>query len=288
MKIDWNIWKGPEEAVQIQPALFRLFEKTFGRPFPEPLWRRLYVDNPYGPAISSAGYVGEQMVAHSGMIPQVLIRESGERLSYWLYISLMVDPEFRGKGAFRQLTQLGHDYAREAELDCILSFPNQLSFPPLQALCDWEVINETDLMDWTPLERDLPNWKPVPLDSWRLGKGWDVPDRPSYRSWRCSGGSYEALSLPDVRLIGKTYGRTYNLLDVESLGPKAASSFSQFLALRELSSVTLTDYHARKLGVPQEQLSSHNDYVLRFCMATPKKDVNFSDFRLNLLTTDTF
>jgi GNAT superfamily N-acetyltransferase len=288
MSATWRTFVGPDEAGQIYQPLTKLFERCFGQLLPERTWKRLYVDNPYGDAVSCAGFVGDRMIAHHGLIPQILLNERGDSLTYWLLITLMVDPEYRGKGAFRKLTEVGHEYARASGLDCILGFPNPNSYMPLKALHGWETIQETELLDWRCSPTEQADWKPKELSSWRLGPGWNPPNNEKFRQWRCAGQPYEALELPGARVIVKTYDNVLNLLDVEVSGPQACRSVDELMTLRKAESLTLTRYHAEILGVPHSRLSSHDGYVLRFCMAAPKREFDFSEFRLNLLATDTF
>ena len=288
MNATWRTWEGPDEARRNFEPLAKLFERCFGQPLPEKTWKKFYLANPYGDAVSFAGFEGDRMIAHHGLIPQVLQNERGETLTYWLLITLMVDPEYKGQGVFRKLTEIGHEYARDGELDCILGFPNAQSYMPLKALHGWETIQETELLNWHCSPMEPSEWKPQVLDDWRLGSGWNPPGDKKFRQWRCTEQPYEALELPGARVIIKTYGKVLNLLDVEVLEPQACRSVEELMANRKVESMTLTRYHATILGVPDSCLSSRGDYIIRFCLAAPKREFDFSEFRLNLLTTDTF
>lgn len=289
MDISWGLAEGKERASEIRPDLFALFQQCFNREFPYSLWERLYLNNPYGPVVSAVGYVGERLVAHCAMIPQRLTNEKGEEFPYWFYMTITIDPEFRGTGAFRKVTELGHEHANQSSRLCIVGFPNANSYGPFRAVREWQFLYESELLDWVPQKPDkVSDLQATQLKSWRLGPGWDVPDDEQYRSWRCPGPEYEALELPNCRVIVKTQSDDLNLLDVEPLAEGSHLSLARLIHNRRLHRVVLTRHHATRLGIPESELSSHQGYILRYGLGARKKEFESSSFRLNLLLTDTF
>lgn len=91
-------------------------------------FKRWYVDNPLGKAISFNAFDGDKMVAHYVCIPTKMIID-GRVVDGIKSMATVTHPNYRGRGLFKTLAKMTYDYAKEHGYEFVVGVANANSFP---------------------------------------------------------------------------------------------------------------------------------------------------------------
>jgi|GEM_PF-4488019 len=212
-----------------EPSLYRerlgqvskLFSSVFERNFPASGWEQWYFGNPYGPPAVIMGYRGDELIAHSALVPQVLIDGGGHRrLSYRLSMSTMVDRRHRHVLVFQQIMGRLHEWARAEGAGFVLGFPNANSYLPAKVLFGYQTLLETPFLSWTPVPSgEPPTIASLPALSCAAGE-YSYPADRVYWAWRMRNANGGRVLLDGiVELVYKTDGPVLTVLDLGTRRP---------------------------------------------------------------------
>jgi len=267
-----------------------LFFAVFRRPFPAEVWEQWYLDNPYGDPCVALTYHADQLVGHHALVPQTLVGSSGDQIRYRLSISLMVHPRFRNLTVFQEMVDSLHRRALEDRVPFILGFPNARAAPLWEALYRYRPMIQTELCNWMP--RNSPAAKSKRVEGPRDCPGlalYSCPRDKAYWNWRNQNNHARACTVDgDLEVVYKVIEpATLMVLDVGAeAGRKDASSLAGFADSLGLSNVRLTRHHAGLFGIPDAELTPHDNYVVR-CFGFPLAG-ELPRLRLSLLLSDVF
>jgi len=265
-----------------------LFTTVFHRKFPGDGWRQWYLENPYGEPLVALGYCGERLVGHHALIPQNL-ECGGTAKRYYLSMSTMVHPAYRGSGAFIQMVDMLHEEALEARAPFILAFPNATSAPLFEKVFGYSPILHTELCNWMypwPLARIDGDTDPPPEEEIGLHT---YPTDQKYWSWRTE---RTRARRPHV---GESLDIVYKVIEPGTLmvldvrvGRRqgSAADLAQFADSLGLTAIRLTRYHASALDIPDTSLTPHEGYIVRLYGLPLAETVPVIRFRL--LLSDVF
>jgi hypothetical protein len=272
------------------PQVEQLFSTVFQRAFPVDAWDQWYLSNPYGDPYVALGYHGGQVVGHHALVPQMLVRQDGERLRYLLSVSLMVHPRFRNLSVFMGMVDALHRIALEKNAPFILAFPNAQAAPLWEKLYGYKLLLQTDLCNWRPPD-------PAAARSGGAGGSGEMrskiqcacPEDSVYWNWRTQTNHARCCSVgKTMQLVYKViWPGTLMVLDVwvrekqDAIG--CAARFAHGLGFTE---VRLTRHHAARLGIPDADLTLHEGYVVRFFGLPLAEEI--PDIQFSLLLSDVF
>ncbi|MCS6840433.1 MAG: GNAT family N-acetyltransferase [Roseiflexus sp.] len=281
--------RSAREAKSVFEAVERLFCSTFGYRPDRIAWSQFYFANPYGDAIVALGWNGDQLVGHHALVPHVLTDANGKAYRYYLAMSLMLHPEYRGFPAFYRLVATTTEAARAEGAPFILGFPNKNSYALFQRAFGWKTLIETELYNWHPTKPSGPPRSIVALPHLRLTDEAGPPRDETYRQWRSLACPYHAeLVNGRLAVIYKIEcDTTLTVLDVLTERPEAAAddlgALATYAGARQ---VRMTGVHARTIGLDPATMERHTDYRLRLCYA-PLTD-HPPSIRFSLLLSDVF
>jgi GNAT superfamily N-acetyltransferase len=101
-------------------------------------------DNPFGASPGWAAFDGDRMVAFRTLLRWEL-RRDGERLALVRAVDTATDPEYQGRGLFRQLTTEAVDALTDGGVDAVFNTPNDQSMPGYLKM-GWQVLGRPTLM----------------------------------------------------------------------------------------------------------------------------------------------
>jgi hypothetical protein len=269
-----------------------LFSTVFRRSFPAKQWSQWYLENPYGDPYVALGYHGHQLVGHHALIPQYLVADGDRSLRYFLSASTMVHPHHRNLGVFLDMVVALHDKATNSGAHCILAFPNANSAPLFERLYEYRPVIQSELCNWSPLSAHGAQAASACMDSPpEMGHPaqFSYPTDSVYWIWRTQINHAETEDVGDtLRLVYKGIEpATLMLLDLWVERQRgAADCLARFATDLGFSTVRLTRFHAAQLGIPDGDLTSHEDYSVRL-FGLPLTG-HLPDIRFSLLLSDVF
>lgn len=178
-------------------------------------WKHL--DNPFGPSPGWAAFDGGQMVAFRTLL-RWRLDGAGGQAGVVRAVDTATDPEYQGRGLFRQLTTVAVDELTGAGVAAVFNTPNDQSRPGYLEM-GWSVVGRPTLMvqpsgpvslvrmararvaaeKWSlPVSIGEPATAldaPVPALSHR----WATPRSPEYLAWRYG---FEPLHYRAVEVAG--------------------------------------------------------------------------------------
>ncbi|MBW3466408.1 GNAT family N-acetyltransferase [Arthrospiribacter ruber] len=90
--------------------------------------KRKHLDNPHGPSIISYAKEGDNLIAFRAFWRMNFVISSKTFIGYQP-CDTATHPDYRGKGFFKKLTLLALEEAKKQNVDVILNFPNNNSYP---------------------------------------------------------------------------------------------------------------------------------------------------------------
>jgi|GEM_PF-2403150 len=105
-----------------------LFHKVFGRPRPRSYYLWQYKHAFPGNILSAGTWIGDELVAHVGYTGREF-RWEGRDVLVLSNHDVMSDPDHRGIGAFRRLTEWGVRSFVDSDFDLVLTHPNTNAHP---------------------------------------------------------------------------------------------------------------------------------------------------------------
>jgi hypothetical protein len=290
--MDYRIFSSAKDYRPVISQVAQLFDLVFRRPFPAEHWEQWYFNNPYGDPYVVLSYQDRQLVGHHALIPQTLVGDSGRTLQYFLSVSTMVHPRHRNLSFFIGMTEALHNEAGQSGADFILAFPNANSAPLFERIFRYRLLAQTDLCNCylpsPPLSRNIEGFVDRPPETTRPGR-WSYPLDSAYWIWRTKVNQAKIANIDGkLRIVYKIIGSAILMvLDVAFQRREGAVALlAGFAATLGLSTVRLTRYHASLLGIPDSELTSHDNYVVR-CLGFPLAG-ELPDIRLSLLLSDVF
>jgi hypothetical protein len=281
-----------------EPSLYRerleqvskLFSSVFERNFPASGWEQWYFGNPYGPPAVIMGYRGDELIAHSALVPQVLMDGGGHRpLSYRLSMSTMVDRRHRHVSVFQEIMGRLHEWAKAEGAGFVVGFPNVNSYLPAKVLFGYQTLLETPFLSWTPVTSgEPPTIANLPALSCAAGE-YSYPADRVYWAWRMRNANGGRVLLDGtVELVYKTDGPVLTVLDLGTRRPhiEASGPLGAFARSQGADEVRLTEYHAVLANIHASELRSHAGYVVRMTACTLAADL--PKMRFSLLLSDVF
>jgi GNAT superfamily N-acetyltransferase len=272
------------------PEVAQLFSTVFRRVFPADGWSQWYLNNPYGDPHVVLGYHADQLVGHHALIPQKLVGGSGRSLRYLLSVSTMVHPSHRGLGGFLQMVDALHGEARNVGAACVLAFPNGSSAPLFEKLCGYKPMIQTELCNWRPTCSAVTAGERMSGPPRMLCPAqFSHPADSVYWNWRTQNNRAKSCAVGGtLRLVYKVIEpATLMLLDASAECQRdAAECLADFAKDLGLRKVRLTRYHAAQLSIPDDELTPHEGYVVRFFGFPLAEEV--PDVRFSLLLSDVF
>ncbi|MCS6939375.1 MAG: GNAT family N-acetyltransferase [Roseiflexus sp.] len=281
--------RSAREAESVYEAVERLFHDTFGYRPNKIAWSRFYFVNPYGDAIVALGWNGDQLVGHHALVPHVLTDSRGKVYRYYLAMSLMLHPDYRGFPAFYRMVSATTEAARAEGAAFILGFPNKNSYALFQRAFGWKTLVETELYNWRPAAPAGPLHSIAALPHLRLTNEAGPPCDETYRQWRSLACPYHAELVNGRFAVIYKIERddTLTVLDALTECPEAtADDLGALAAYASVRQVRMTGVHARMIGLDPATMERHTDYRLRMCYA-PLTD-HPPAMRFSLLLSDVF
>lgn len=273
----------------VYPEAAKLYARIYGYPPDLQQWSRFYFANPYGDPLVALGYHDGHLIGHQALVPQQLVDDEGQISSYYLAISLLVDPAYRGLQHFLQLVGATTTAARERGAQFLLGFPNANSFALFQRCFGWRPLHETRLYNWRPSRHYAQPAAITALTTWRISKATGHPFDPVYRTWRSQACAYFTEQVNGrLSVVYKLPAdRTLTVLDAATDQPAhGPADLAALLAHSGATQVRLTGIHAAAIGLDPAQLELHSDYVLRFSYAPLLTEP--PPLRFSLLLSDVF
>ncbi|MCL6508401.1 MAG: GNAT family N-acetyltransferase, partial [Bryobacteraceae bacterium] len=131
MGIQYEIITEPFVYRERLSQVSELFSNVFERDFPANGWEQWYFQNPYGAPAVAMGYCGGKLIAHSALVPQMLVSGGGQKLvRYRLSMSTMVHASHRHVSVFQDLMTQLLEWARGEATGFVVGFPNSNSYLP--------------------------------------------------------------------------------------------------------------------------------------------------------------
>jgi len=115
-----------------ETSVMALFERGFGYPLSEAMWRHKYAASPWAdPTLSQVGVLDGAIVAHLGVVPLPL-NVLGATRRAGAVADFVIDKPVRARGLDIPLFDAAHAAMLARRIAVGLSFPNELSVAPLQ------------------------------------------------------------------------------------------------------------------------------------------------------------
>ena len=290
MAIEYRLFDSAKDYLPRIPEVAQLFSTVFQRAFPADAWGQWYLNNPYGDPYVALGHCADELVAHHALVPQMLVGSGGDRRRYLLSMSTMVHPRHRNLMAFLYMVDALHQKARAAGAAFILAFPNSSSAPLFEKLCGYKPILQTELCNWKPPPFSAASNAPM-NGPWAAGDTpeYSYPTDSVYWNWRTQNNHASSCAVGGtLQLVYKVIEPpTLMLLDARVEGERdPAECLAHFANGLGLPEVRLTRYHGALLGIPDADLTSHENYVVRFFGFPLGEKV--PDIRFSLLLSDVF
>jgi hypothetical protein len=208
-----------------EAAIERLFLECFGDRMSLDIWRWAYFHNPNGEPWVTVCYDGDAMVGHYAMIPMP-IGAHGTRLRTCLSMTTMVAATHRQHGLFVKLATSTYERARDAGVEWVMGFPNEMSAPGFERRLAW-VLGEPDCIVSAPAENWWREFETLRNNTELLRL--DLRDE-STRQWRLSrpGARYEWQD----GIAYKRFGETIDVLSYDA--PEQLRLFPGFVKVNLL------------------------------------------------------
>lgn len=123
-KSDFDTTFELQQLVELQNEVY----KERGIVFSREDFKRWYIDNPFGKAISFNAFDGDCMAAHYVCIPTKMNIE-GRVVDGIKSMATVTHPNYRGKGLFKTLAKMTYDCARDMGYEFVIGVANANSFP---------------------------------------------------------------------------------------------------------------------------------------------------------------
>lgn len=277
------------EAESVFEAVERLFHDTFGYRPGKMAWSQFYFVNPYGDAIVALGWNNDHLVGHHALVPHELTDSGGKVYRYYLAMSLMLHPDYRGFPAFYQLVATTTEAARAEGAPFILGFPNKNSYALFQRVFGWRTLIETELYNWHPAASADPPQEIAALPHLRLTDEAGPPCDETYRRWRSLSCPYHAELVNGRLAVIYKIERDDMLTVLDALTDRPEETANDLGALATHAGarrVRMTGVHARMIGLDPATMERHTDYRLRMCYAPLTGHP--PSMRFSLLLSDVF
>lgn len=285
--LEWTVTDRRSSYAAHVGAAAKLFETTFQRDFPQAAWEQYYLENPYGDPVVSLAYSGSTLVAHQALIPGTATDGAAE-VRYYLSMSTMVHPAHRSMPVLIRLFDSIHRQASGLGGAFVLGFPNANLQQPLRRCFGYTTLVESSLRNWVPPYAGTATVLPDSAVN-QLRGCFSPPCTVEYWSWRTRLNRARSVTVNGrLRVVYKllTDG-TLNVLNVQVADDQPAwLDLAGLAAAEECRNIRITDYHASVVGIPGEQLTSHEDYRLRMTARALNQAVPNCQF--NLLFCDIF
>lgn len=278
------------ELQNYYPQIQRLFKRTFGKPLNPTLWRQYYLDNPYGPACTVMLFVDKKLMAHYGLIPQVLNRRGDVTVPYFLGITLMVAPEQQNSELFISLIRRSQEAAFLKDRHFILAFPNKMAFLPLNKLFGWQCLVETPFYLMKVKSVQTGPARIRQLERIEKSEELVVPGDGIYWDWRCRLHLYRICQVAEsIQLIYKALDKqTLDIMDLTIKDSRRAlSDLFHFASSLGFSQIVITGYHAKQLGLEPDMLERWGRYTVRMCYC-PLSQKERPKVGFNLMLSDVY
>lgn len=277
----------------LKPHLQALFLNCYAKPLPDAWWRYLYVEPPYGCAISVAAWDDEGLAGHYAAAPMEAVNARGDRIRYARGMTLAIEPRARAFGVLPALLDRIKAPAAERGLVCAVGFPNAASHVPLRMFCGWDVLYEAPFVTFAVPGADEPESVAIDERPALPAEGFCPPyAEPAYMAWRSTIHRFRSFVL-DERLgaVVKTFqDDTLDVMDLYPLGGQPAGADAGLLwALARrlgLAKVCLPSWHAKQVGLDAARGAS-GDYVIRMGVM-PIGGEPIPDLRFSLIFSDVF
>ena len=245
-------------------AVAGLFEAAFRRDFPRDVWDQYYFANPYGDPIVSLAYSGSTLAAHQALGPCVASHHDAT-VAYRLSISTMVHPAHRSMPVFVALFENVHREAQRQEAGFILGFPNANLHVPLKRCFRYQTVVESPLLNWTPPKTDPASVVPDPAFGRPAAGTMSLPATPEFWSWRTRFNQARAVVANGRFRVTYTLlpGGTLNVLSLDPTEQATPLDLAGLAAAECCREVRITGHHASALGIPEAELTSHENYCVR-------------------------
>lgn len=145
-------------------------------------FKRWYVENPFGHAISFNAFDRDIMAAHYVCIPMKMVVD-GRLVNGIKSMATVTHPKYRGRGLFKTLAKMTYDCAKEQGFEFVIGVANDNSFPGFMKYFPFTFVSQLEVKIGTGMhiEQDRekmfsPFWNTEALN-WRLKCGGGVYSR---------------------------------------------------------------------------------------------------------------
>jgi len=269
----------PKELIGIKAGVQALFFDVFGKRLNDKAWEHYYLNSPYGNAAVFIAMVGSRIIAHGGIIPQLLGSVTGESIPYYLQTAIMVDEKYRNLIVFKKLMDAIHSYV-EAKKTFVIAFPNDHSFGPFVKLLKWKKITEYNISQYEECNSNC---------SGATGSAgeyrYDIKIDRQFLSWRGELNGIKKEETSNYKMICKEYEGALEILYVDGHG----IDFREIMKRTAHKRINIPDcflpygkmdglIRVGQVGIPQ-----------RFCAYPGESDkMKYSDIKPSLLLSDVF
>jgi len=108
-------------------------------------WR--YIKNPLKELLVAAAFDDSKLIGIYAASP-IIINTEGFSMKMAESLNTMIDPEYSGKGMFKDLANFLYEYMKEKEYFGILGFPNFIANPTFEKKLGWKTISEIPTLEY--------------------------------------------------------------------------------------------------------------------------------------------
>lgn len=289
MSIAYRIVSKSEDYGSVLPEVAELFTAVFRRPFPQRGWEQWYFRNPYGDPLVILGYDGGHLIAHHALIPQVLDGKGGERCPYMLSISTMVAQHYRDLTVFGHVVDALHEAAGVRKIPFILGFPNAKSLIPFKLMFGYRTVAESPFCTWIPKASEASVQVEPISELAQDDSEWSYPTDSIYWEWRSYSTGLRCVRVDRILELvykGPEHG-VFTVLDLAATSNgMTREALAGFARTTGSAAVRLTEHHARRAGIPLDELVPHENYTVR--MICRELAGSVPKIRFSLLLSDVF
>jgi GNAT superfamily N-acetyltransferase len=175
-----------------EPAVLALFDLEYGRGSRSAEWFWAFRANPVGRMDLLLAFDDDRLVGELGAVP-LRMTCGGTEFAATRLQNLVIHPDVRGRGVFREASRRLDALLRETGVDLVIGFPNARSFPIFQGPLGY--LHVADLPTWTLRAQDITAATDSDVDI-RIGPSAALDDADAVWLQRCAGSALATLRDP--------------------------------------------------------------------------------------------
>lgn len=274
--------EGATKLSAIKKDVQNLFYSVFEKPLTDNAWEHFYLNAPPGSSTSFVCYIGSDLVAHGGLIPQRLMSKDGKAHDYYLQTAIIVNKEYRNLRIFKELMDAIHRYVTDKGT-FVLAFPNKNTYSAFIKMLQWRKIREYNIRQYTLADDTTPSGE----DSRdvKVNYGYFLSLDEAFLKWRGELNHLKVYEKEQYKIVYKDYKGALELLDAQGrdlnckeimafLGYDRINIAECFLPLGSLEGLS----YRQNVGIPQRMCVYPANYTV----------LDYESIRPSLLLSDVF